>query len=295
LACALVAAAFVLRSSSSAEPTTTVPPASHAPSSAFPSPPPGATVYARQRGAEALALAVVPKERQLLLQASAVGQQGQGISGLDVRFTVAGSTRTAAACGAGCYRATMGLSERPTDVAVGVGGSTWSVPLPAAWPPKDASRLVAGAGRAWRRLRSLAFTETLASSSTNRITSTWRVQAPDRLTYTVRNGWSGIVVGRRRWDRGPSSSTWVESTQSPVTQPVPPWTDVADAHLLGRGTVSGRPVWRVSFFDPVARAWFTLALDRRTLRTLDSRMIATGHFMHDVYGSFDAATPVSAP
>jgi hypothetical protein len=70
---------------------------------------------------------------------------------------------------------------------------------------------------------------------------------------------------------------------------------VADAHLLGRGTVSGRPFWRVSFFDPVARAWFTLALDRRTLRTLDSRMIATAHFMHDVYGSFDAATPVSAP
>src|SRR5580765_1099674 len=111
LACALIAAAFLLRSSSRAEPTT-VPPASHAVSSAFPSPPPGATVYARQRGAEALALAVVPTGRQLLLQASVVGQQGQGVSGLSVRFTVAGSTWAAAACGAGCYRATIRVSAR---------------------------------------------------------------------------------------------------------------------------------------------------------------------------------------
>jgi hypothetical protein len=38
---------------------------------------------------------------------------------------------------------------------------------------------------------------------------------------------------------------------------------------------------------PETPAWFTVVLDRQTLRTLDLRMITTAHFMHDVYGPFN--------
>jgi hypothetical protein len=126
------------------------------------------------------------------------------------------------------------------------------------------------------------------------VTSTWRVQAPDRVAYHVRGGWAGIIVGGRRWDRGPGGA-WTPSPQTPVTQPVPPWVSVADAHLLGTGTVRGRPVWRASFFDPGTPGWFSVVLDRRTLRTLDVRMVTTAHFMHDVFRSFDAAPPIRPP
>jgi hypothetical protein len=50
----------------------------------------------------------------------------------------------------------------------------------------------------------------------------------------------------------------------------------------------------VSFFDPGIPAWFTLTVDKQTSRTLDSQMVATAHFMHDVYGAFNR-TPVIVP
>jgi hypothetical protein len=59
--------------------------------------------------------------------------------------------------------------------------------------------------------------------------------------------------------------------------------------------VGGRPVWRISFFDPGTPAWFTIALDKQTLRTLDVWMIATAHFMHDAYGSFNSTKPIEPP
>jgi hypothetical protein len=80
-----------------------------------------------------------------------------------------------------------------------------------------------------------------------------------------------------------------------VTQPVPLWVKVADAHVLGTTTMRGRPAWRVSFFDPGTPAWFEVVLDKATLRTLDLRMVTTAHFMHDVYRSFNSTPGVQAP
>jgi hypothetical protein len=282
---ALVVLAFLLRSTAPVEP--------EAPKAEpFPAPPKGATVFARPLGADALALGVVPQGRRLLVQASVLGPQGSGVSGLDIAFSARNATRAGVACGPGCYRATLPVG--PT-IAVAMRGTTWRVALPATWPARDATGLVAAADRAWRALRSLSFTETLASSPAHRTVSTWRMQAPDRLAYTVRDGWSGIIVGAHRWDRPPKGKKWLRSPQMPVTQPVPGWSRVTDAHVLGTGTVGGRPVWRVSFFDPASHAWFAIAIDRATLRTLDLHMVTTAHFMHDVYGSFNSAEPVRAP
>jgi len=299
LAGGLIVAAVLLRPGAGASTTTsdlsTVPVSKR---SGFPRPPKGAVVYSREMGADALALGVVPQGARILAQASVVGQQGDGVSGLKVGFTVQGVSKNAASCGPGCYEATLAVSGRPPSVDVDVGGSTpthWHVALPAAWPPRDATALLARAGRVWRSLRSLSFDETLASSPHHRAVSTWQLQAPDRLAYQIKGGWAGIVVGGRRWDRSPHARRWVASAQSRLTQPIPFWVSVTDAHVLGTATVHGRPALVVSFFDPGTPAWFRLALDTRTLHTLDLHMVTTAHFMHDSYHSFNTTPPVTPP
>jgi hypothetical protein len=166
---------------------------------------------------------------------------------------------------------------------------------PAAWPPPDASALIASASKVWRSLRSLSFSETLASGPRQSTSSTWRIQRPDRVAYQVKGGWAGVIVGERRWDRSPSDGRWVSSAQTRLTQPRPPWVSVRDAHLLGTATVQGRRAWRVSFFDPGTPGWFEIMLDRQTQHTLELRMVATAHFMHDTYSSFDATPTITPP
>jgi hypothetical protein len=265
----------------------------------FPAPPQGATVFSRQLGSDVLALGVVPRKGLLLLQASVIDGQGKGVSGLDVGLATQGSTADAETCGAGCYRAALPTRGAPTSVVVAIRGgpnaTRWRVALPPAWPPPDATALVLHAGRVWRGLHSLSFRERLASSPRYKTRSTWRIEAPDRVAYTVAGGGGGVVIGTRRWDRMPGKTTWAESPQSQLTQPLPSWALVTDAHVLGTRTVNGRPAWRVSFFDPGTPAWFDVALDKRTMHTLETSMVTTAHFMHDVYGAFDTTPPIVPP
>jgi hypothetical protein len=186
------------------------------------------------------------------------------------------------------------LAGAPRTVELRVRATSWTVRLPARWPPPNATALVHRASATWRSLQSLTFSERLASDATHAVTSVWRIEGPDRAAYQVSKGWGGVVVGDKRWDRAPGSQRWVESPQTPLTQPTPPWVGTTDAHVLGTDTVSGRPVWRISFFDPGTPAWFEIAVDRSTYRTVESRMITTAHFMHDVYGRFNS-TPAIVP
>lgn len=287
VAAGLIGASFAFRSGASSTTTTAATPIGKGPS--FPLPPPGAVVYARQWGGDAIALGVVPEKGHVVAQASVLGSQGSGVSGLHVSL----NGHAATACGRGCYRTT--LRGAPASIDVRVRSTRWQVALPAPWPPRGASALLERAGRVWRSLRSLSFHEHLASDSVHETTSTWRIEAPDRVAYQVAGGWAGIVVGDRRWDRSPTGKRWVPSAQSRLTQPVPAWVRVTDAHVLGTATVGGRPAWRISFFDPGTPAWFTVAIDRQTFHTLDSRMTTTAHFMHDVYGSFDTTPAILPP
>jgi hypothetical protein len=273
--------------------------ASASSSSAFPAPPQGAVVFSRQLGSDVLALGVVPRKDMLLLQASVIDGQGKGVSGLDLAFVAAGRTAEVETCGAGCYRGALPATAVPSSVMVEIRGGPnavrWRVALPTPWPPPDGTALVLRAGRVWRGLHSLSFHEHLASSPRYATTSTWRIEAPGRVAYTVVGGGAGVVIGSRRWDRTAGKTTWVGSPQTPLTQPLPAWGLVADAHVLGTMIVRGRPALRVSFFDPATPAWFDVVLDKRTLRTLDSRMVTTAHFMHDVYGAFDTTPPIVPP
>ena len=140
-----IAAAFLLRSGSGAPASGTTAPVTTASAVGphFPAPPDGAVVYSRQLGKDALALGVVPQHGAVLAQASVVGQQGEGISGLRVTFVVQGATKAATACGSGCYHATLATKGRPPSVDVvlrGAQSTHWHVALPAAWPPPDGAR-----------------------------------------------------------------------------------------------------------------------------------------------------------
>jgi len=242
----------------------------------FPAPPPGAVVLAREDGPDALAVAVLPGR----VQVSVVGGQGRGVDRLPV--TIGGVQATG--CGPGCYEAP---AAPPLEIRVG--STAWRVDIPAHAPP--AGRIVARAARAWRSLRSLAFTDRLGSDATHVVYSTWRAAAPDRLAYRVKNGYAAVVIGGRRWDRAPGGK-WIESPQTArLRQPLPVWQSATDARVLAdTGTA-----WRVSFYDPRTPAWFEILVEKRTFRTFDLRMTTTAHFMHETYGSFDSAPAITAP
>jgi hypothetical protein len=81
----------------------------------------------------------------------------------------------------------------------------------------------------------------------------------------------------------------------PVRQPQPFWASYTDARVLGDGRVGGRPVWIVSFFDPITPAWFEARVEKSTGRTLLLGMTAAAHFMRHVYGPFDAPFQLQPP
>jgi hypothetical protein len=265
----------------------------------FPAPQRGAVVFSRQLGDDALALDVVARPGRVVVHSSVIGEQGQGVPGLPVSFTVQNTTKRGTACGPGCYWTTLPVHGRPSSITLRITGTKapvrWRAALPASWPAHDATDLVRRAGAVWRALRSLSFHERLASSAKLVTHSTWQIQAPNRVAYQVRGGYAGVIIGARRWDRTPGGTHWVATDQTPLTQPVQAWVGVVDAHLLRSVTSHGRPAWRISFFDPGTPAWFEIVVDKRTLHTLDSRMVTTAHFMHDIYGAFDATPPIVAP
>jgi hypothetical protein len=264
----------------------------------FPSPPPGAVVFSRQDRGRVLALGVLPERAGVFARVSVLGQQGLGVRGLHVRVAAGGAARTAAPCGPGCYQARLPVAA-PRSVEVAVAGpertTPWRVLLPARWPSPAATKLMRRAERVWRRLRSVTIRDRLASDATHAVTTTWRMVAPDRVAYDVEGGGSAVIIGGRRWDRQ-AGGVWTLSTQSPVLrQPVPFWVGVSNAHLLGSTAIDGRPAWRVSFYDPRSPAWFEVAIEKRTGHTLDLRMNAAAHFMHERYGSFDEPLRILPP
>jgi len=94
----------------------------------------------------------------------------------------------------------------------------------------------------------------------------------------------------------PLASSWQESSSTVLPQPAPPWaTAPAHAALRGSSTVSGRAAWLISFLEPSTPAWFKLAIDKKTMRTLELRMVAPAHFMHHLYSGFNSGFTIKPP
>ena len=127
-------------------------------------------------------------------------------------------------------------------------------------------------------------------------TTLWRSEAPDRLSYDSDSGNAGVVIGRTRWDLVVGGG-WKRALQNPpLVMPAVPWGAGAyDVNLLGSERLGGRAVVRLSLFEPTTPAWYTVTLDRATLRPLIVDMTATAHFMRDRYLAFNVPRTIRPP
>ena len=235
-------------------------------------------VQARQDGELAVALAYRPPGAEVTV----LGPDGKGVNGLDVR--IAG--RETKSCGPGCYGSFLAPARK---VGVSVNGRPFVFRVPPTM--RSVAALVSRATQRFRALTSVSYTERLASSARDRVVARFTLEAPDRLEYTIRAGASGIIIGASRWDRQ-RGGTWVPSPQERTPQPEPIWGGgITNAYLL-RATPSS---YVVSFLKPIGPAWFTLVLDRRSLRPRRVMMTAPAHFMTHTYSGFNAPRRIRAP
>jgi hypothetical protein len=258
----------------------------------FPSPPPGAVVFAREANSYGLGLAIVPGGSTSLVRVSVLSAEGGGQRGLTVSLAAGGTTTALPACAAGCYQANVATAKLTGIVTVKLGSASYAFVLPTSLDLPSGSADVVRAGRVWRALKTLVWHERLAASPTEVLHTVYEAVAPHSLSYRIDTGAEAIIIGETRWDRTGANAKWVRSTQDPpVTQPVPYWVGVSDARVIGIRA----GVLDVTFFDPGTPAWFEAGIDESTGRTLTLRMIATAHFMQHVYGPFDGPIRLRPP
>ncbi len=298
LGAAAPVALFVLQDDDGAPAATT-----HHAHTASAGPPPvvpqsGSVVLAQESRELAVALAVRPG-MPLRLTAAIINGKGAGVDGLDVELiagkATSGASNRGRACGSGCYTATLPV-RAPTRFAVSITGAgafrSVAFPLPGRWAPQPGGSFLARAVRTFRAQRSVLFVERLSSGPGHTIVTTWRLEAPNRLEYSISNGAGGIVIRGKRWDRSKPGAAWQESTSTVLPQPLPPWgTRAANAYVL---RTTPRRV-TLSWFDPGVPAWFTGTFDRATTRPIELRMTAAAHFMQQRYLAFDRGRRIVPP
>jgi copper transport protein len=252
-------------------------------------PPAGATVLAAQAGDLAVGLALLPNRT---VRATVIGPDSYGADGLTVSFRTRGRAVGSTACGPGCYRSDGAVPGSRVTVSL---GSSRTVAFKRPANPRSASILVGRARRAFTSLRSVVIHERLASSPRARVSSTWRIAAPNRLAYVTSEGSQGIVIGARRWDRS-RNTPWQPSPQTPLRLPGAWWgARWLDAKAIGWTSADGRRARVVSFYDPKLPAWFEVALDPRSALPLELRMTAAAHFMHHRYTDFNRPLRIVPP
>jgi copper transport protein len=231
-----------------------------------PAPPADAVVVAREIGVYGVALASEPTR----LTAIVLSPAGGGADAVSVEI----DGHDATACGHGCYRVS---GTHGATAEVTVAGLTRTIASPV--HAKRAS--VRGFESFFHSARSVEYVERLASSPTNAIVTRWRLEAPNRFSYSIRGGAQAVVIGDRRWDRNSPAGRWQASPQTPLPQPAVPWTRATN-------------VWQISprdivFVDPSIPAYFDLRGHSELLMT------AAAHFMVDRYVSFGSAPRLRPP
>jgi copper transport protein len=269
-----------------------------APTSLSPTlPPKRALVLAQEVGKLAVALAVEPASLgKLRLTATMLSPDDTGLDDLQLTFRVNGSQgatlEAGVPCGPGCYRAVSSFVGTPTSVTINFAGETAAAvrfSLPPRWGP--AGDLIRRASATFRRLRTVSYRESLASSPRHRVTALWKEAAPDKLAYTIPGGPAGILIGTERWDRTSPTAPWTKSSLQLIPAPAPIWPrSPTNVNVLGRPDGG----YTISLLDRSLPAWFTIRFDRKLLpRSLE--MTAAAHFMHHDYLSFNKPVRIKAP
>ena len=244
--------------------------------------PPGAVVVAQEMGDLGVALELEPQRTTAVV----LSPSGGGLDGLEVEL----NGHEARPCGGGCYRV-----ERPPGKAVDVVVNRFGPQLEQSFGVPSLRRpggaLLRRIGARFRALRSVFYLETLASSTSHTVTSLWRLESPNRVSYQIPGGAAGIVIGAHRWDRERPDAAWQKSAQSELTQPATAWAAAADVHVVADdGTTK-----TLTFDDPGVPAFFRLVVDAKTLLPRELRMTASAHFMVDRYVRFNAPRAIVPP
>jgi copper transport protein len=247
-----------------------------------PAPAPDAVVFAGQMGPLGTALQIEPRRTTAVVLSPA----GGGLSGLEVRI---GGTE-ASPCGSGCYRVPAGVSGVVPVEIDGFGPTlTRTFDVPRATP--DADALLRRAAARYRALDGVTFLERIASSPSQAVTSMWRLERPNRISYTIPGGAQGVVIGAKRWDRSTPDGKWQASAQTPLRQPVPPWSEATNVHLVKE---TGETM-TLTFVDPTTPAYFQATIDSKTLLPRVLHMTASAHFMVERYVRFNAEREIVPP
>jgi hypothetical protein len=260
------------------------------------------TVFGRQARELALGIAAVRSGATVSVATTVLGQDGAGAKDLDVAVAADGGAWVGSkGCGSGRYCGDVDVAGPQPSLRVRVTRPTGGVSTVAVTLPRDpraarAARLVRAAATAIRRLHSLIIDEHLSSGPPYEpLVTQFSYVAPDRLAYSTSRAGDAVVVGGRRWDRRTGKQRWLASPQDPLALPAPDWRRALDASILGSGRRAGRPVWRVSFYDPTVPAWFEVELDKRTSLPLHLRMTAAAHFMTHTFHAFNAPLSIMPP
>jgi hypothetical protein len=167
---------------------------------------------------------------------------------------------------------------------VTVDGATRTIPSPERADVTEGDSVVGRFRARFLSSPTVRYVERLASDPQHAVVARWVLQHPNRFTYAIRGGAQAVVVGGRRWDRATAGAKWVESSQTPLPQPVPPFTLATN-------------IWQISphavvFVDPLIPAYFELEVHGRPTAL---HMVAAAHFMTDRYVSFGSAPPIRPP
>ena len=158
---------------------------------------------------------------------------------------------------------------------------------------RPAAAALARARRLYESAPAVTIAERLSSGPGNLVVTRAHERAPDRIAYRIISstapgvaGTRAIVIGTRRWQRT-GSTPWRLSRQAALHVPRAAWSGSArNAFFLPDGGLT--------FYDPDVRAWYRLRVDRSG-RPTELAMTGAAHFMHHVYGPFDAPIVLRPP
>jgi hypothetical protein len=233
-------------------------------------------------GTLGVALALEPQKTAAIV----ISPSGGGLNGLDVRL----NGTEAESCGQGCYSVGAAPGKR-VDVAIDRFGPTLTAAFDVPRAVTDGTRVLRRVATRYKALGSVFYLETLASGPTHSISALWRLERPDRVSYEVPGGASGIVIGSTRWDRDRPDAPWERSGQSRLRQPLPAWAQSRNTHVIA----DNGDAKTLTFMDPSTPAYFTLTVDAKTLLPRELRMTAASHFMVDRYVRFNGPREIYPP
>lgn len=202
-------------------------------------------------------------------------------------------------CGSGCRR--FKTHAAPVLVVERRDAGVWRrAVLPARWNPDGAARARALLERTQLVMRALRFVrerERVTSGPGTLATSTYQLQAPDRL-YADSGVVERIDIGARSWLRGEREAAWQRSERS-----VPfslrtwfRWTPFAQAiWLLGSKREDGRRVAQIALFDPGTPSWQRLQIDLRSGRALRGEIVSRAHYITQRFDRYQRPVRITAP